>query len=152
MSSPKGFAQKSNFLNVEATELVAPYLIYSNIKDPVIVGARSNRLHVKAVTQLANTFGLFAYHCGIGFYNSSVYLGEDVKDRDVVLFTNMIRTGETIINHSRDLKKRGAKNIYCFGFHGLCTNERLEKLIEELPIKELIMTNSVQHTVEVILL
>lgn len=32
MSSPKGFAQASRFLNVEATELVSPYLIYSGIK------------------------------------------------------------------------------------------------------------------------
>jgi hypothetical protein len=75
MSSPKGFAQESTFLNIQATELVSPYLMHSGVKDPVIVGARSNRLHVKAVTQLSNTFSLFNYRCGMGFYNSSNYMG-----------------------------------------------------------------------------
>ena len=139
----------STFLNIEATELACPYLIHSGIKDPVIVGARSNRLHIKSVTQLWKTFGLFNYRCGMGFYNNSNYLGEEVRGRDVILFTNMIRSGKTIREQSWDLKRKGARNIYCFGFHGLCTNEQLEKLISELPIKELIMTNSIQHTVEV---
>lgn len=85
----------------------------------------------------------------MGFYNNANYLGEEVKGRDVILYTNMIRTGKTIREQSIDLKKKGARNIYCFGFHGLCTNEQLEKLINELPIKELIMTNSIQHTIEV---
>lgn len=129
MNSPKGFAQNSTFLNIEATELVAPYLIHSGIKNPVIVGARSNRLHIKSVTQLNKTFALFNYSCGMGFYNNSIYLGEEVKNRDVILYTNMIRTGKTIRELSLDLKKKGAKNIYCFGFHGLCSNEQFEKLI-----------------------
>lgn len=69
MSAPKGFAQTSRFMSVDATELVTPYLIYSGIKDPVIVGARSNRLHLRHVNQLKNTFNLFDFHCGMGFYN-----------------------------------------------------------------------------------
>ena len=69
MSAPKGFASTSKFLNVDATELASPYMIHSGIKDPVIVGARSNRLHLKAVNQLYKTFGLFNYNCGMGFYN-----------------------------------------------------------------------------------
>jgi ribose-phosphate pyrophosphokinase len=75
MSAPKGFAQSSRFLNVEAAELVTPYLIYSGIKDPVIVGARSNWLHLRTVTQLFKTFGLFNFKCGMGFYNDHVYIG-----------------------------------------------------------------------------
>lgn len=39
----------------------------------------------------------------------------------------------------------GARNIYCFGFHGLCTNDLFEDLIKSLPIEELIMTNSISH-------
>jgi phosphoribosylpyrophosphate synthetase len=63
----------------------------------------------------------------------------------------MIRTGKTIREQSQDLKRKGARNIYCFGFHGLCTNDQFEKLINELPVKELIMTNSIQHSIEVLL-
>lgn len=146
MSAPKGFATSSKFLNVEATELVAPYLIYSGIKDPVIVGARSNRLHLNAVNQIYKTFGLFNYNCGMGFYNDNDYIGEDFKDRDVVLFSNLIRTGSTVKKLSKHLKKQGARNIYCYGFHGSCNNEQLVKLMADLPVKELIMTNTIQHT------
>ena len=149
MSAPKGFAQSSCFLNADATELVAPYLIYAGIKDPVIVGVRSNRLHLRAVTQLYKTFGMFNYDCGIGFYNEGNYMGEDFTNRDVVLFSNMIRSGTTVRTLSQDLKKKGARNIYCYGLHGHSTNEKLVKLIDELPIKELIMTNTIQHSIEV---
>lgn len=75
MSSPKGFAQESRFLNIEAPELVIPYLIHSQLTDPVLVGARSNRLHIRNVYQLFNTFQLFAYNCGMGFFNNSIYIG-----------------------------------------------------------------------------
>ncbi len=80
---------------------------------------------MRAVTQLFKTFGLFDFHCGMGFYNHSTYLGEDVANRDVILFTNILRSGKTIIEEAHDLKKKGARNIYCYGFHGLCTNEKL---------------------------
>lgn len=122
MTTPKGFAQNCRFLSIDATELVAPYLIYSGVKDPVIVGARSNKNHLRAVTQLWKTFGLFDFHCGMGFYNKDLYIGEDVKDRDVIIFSNILRSGGTLIQQSKDLKQKGARNIYCYGFHGLCTN------------------------------
>lgn len=96
MSSPKGFAQESRFLNIEAPELVIPYLIHAQLSDPVLIGSRSNRLHIRNVTQLYNTFQLFAYNCGMGFFNNAIYIGEDVKDRDVLLFSNVIRTGQTL--------------------------------------------------------
>lgn len=149
MTTPKGFAQGSKFLGIDATELVVPYLIYSGVKDPVIVGARSNKNHLRAVTQLWKTFGFFDFHCGMGFYNKDLYIGDEVKNRDVIIFSNILRSGNTLLQQSKDLKKKGARNIYCYGFHGLCTHERLEHLINELPIKELILTNSIQHTVEV---
>jgi phosphoribosylpyrophosphate synthetase len=58
----------------------------------------------------------------MGFYNDETYLGEDVKGRDVILFNNLIRSGKNFRFQSNDLKKKGAKNIYCFGFHGLCAS------------------------------
>lgn len=59
MTTPKGFALTSRFLSIDATELVAPYLIYSGVKEPVIVGARSNKNHLRQVTQLWKTLGFF---------------------------------------------------------------------------------------------
>ena len=76
MTTPKGFAQEtSKFLSIDATELVAPYLIYSGVRDPVIVGTRSNKNHMRAVAQLFKTFGLFDFQCSMGFYNHESYIG-----------------------------------------------------------------------------
>lgn len=108
---------------------MAPYLIYSGVRDPIIVGTRSNKNHMRAVAQLFNSFGLFDFHCSMGFYNHDVYIGDEVADRDVILFTNILRSGHTIKMQAKDLKRRGARNVYCYSFHGLCTDERLEHLI-----------------------
>ena len=62
------------------------------------------------------------------------------------MFTNLLRSGSTVQRLSKQLKKSGARNIYCYGFHGSCSSEQLGKLAEELPVKELIMTNTVQHS------
>lgn len=66
------------------------------MKDPVIVGARANRLHIRNVYQLYKTFKLFDFNCSLGFFNNANYIGDEVKDRDVGLFTNIMRTGETM--------------------------------------------------------
>jgi hypothetical protein len=29
-----------------------------------------------------------------------------------------------------DLKKKGARNVYCYGFHAHCTNDQLVNLID----------------------
>lgn len=67
----------------------------------------------------------------------------------MVLYSNMIRSGNTVKNLSKALKKGGARNVYCYGFHAHCTNDQLVNIIDQYPIKELIMTNSIQHSVEV---
>ena len=43
ISHPKGFAQKSSFINVEATEIAVPYLIRTKLDDPVLIGTESTR-------------------------------------------------------------------------------------------------------------
>ena len=101
MMAPKGFAFTSRFVDIDATELAAPYLIYSGVKDPVIVGSRSNRLHLRTVNHLYKTFKLFNFECGLGFYNDGVYIGDEFKDRDVVLYSNIIRSGKTVRELSR---------------------------------------------------
>ena len=85
----------------------------------------------------------------MGFYNQDDYIGEDFKGRDVILFTNLLRTGATVSKLSKSIKKKGARNIFCYGFHGSCTSDQLGKLMDDLPVKELIMTNTIQHSYEV---
>ena len=43
----------------------------------------------------------------------------------------------------KQLKQLGARDIYYFGFHGVCVHDHFEKLVSSLAIEGLIMTNSV---------
>lgn len=72
-----------------------------------------------------------------------------MNGKDVLLYNNLLRTGNTMITQVRKLKNLGARDIYYFGFHGMCVHDHFEKLVSSLPIEELIMTNSVFQAHEV---
>ena len=60
MTHPKGFAQSSCFINIEAPELVVPLLLKKkNLNDPIIIGSRANTTHFRYIDQLKRTFQLF---------------------------------------------------------------------------------------------
>ncbi len=85
----------------------------------------------------------------MGFFNHLEYIGENVAGRDVLLYNNLLRTGTTMTSQVKHLKSLGARDIYYFGFHGMCLHDHFEKLVSSLPIEELIMTNSVFQAHEV---
>lgn len=113
------------------------------------MASQSTEHYMLNIHQLKDSFNLFGLNCELGSFNDFDYIGENVKGRDVVLYNNLVRTGLSTKNHVKALKKMGARRIYCFGFHGLCTNDLFEDLIKSLPIEELIMTNSIFHSSEV---
>jgi ribose-phosphate pyrophosphokinase len=49
------------------------------------------------------------------------YLGKDVKGKDVIIVDDMIASGDSILEVSAELKKRGANNIYAFATFALFT-------------------------------
>ena len=65
----------------------------------------------------------------------------DVKDKNCIIFDDMIDTAGTIAEASRMLKKHGAKDIYVCAAHGLFNGPAMERL-QNAPIKEIIVTNS----------
>jgi phosphoribosylpyrophosphate synthetase len=99
---------------------------------------------------LKSTFQYFDLNCDLGFYYSDDgYIGENIKGRDVILFDNIIRTGEKLEHRTNDLKAKGARSIYAFAIHGLTEAPELLKLVNKLPVKELILTNTIQQCREV---
>lgn len=58
-----------------------------------------------------------------------VYLGTDVKDKNIIIVDDMIASGTSMIEVARDLKERGAKNIYFIATFSLFT-EGIEKFVE----------------------
>lgn len=100
----------------------------------MLIGTQSTQRYIQKIHKLSKTFKLFDYNCDFGFFNENEYIGKNVKGRDVILYNNLVRTGLSIKKNVKNLKKMGARNIYCFGFHGLCTNDLFDDLIKSLPI------------------
>lgn len=146
----KGFTDKCTFINVYCSDLVVPYLIHKEIQRPVIVSSSLNPNHSFHVQTLRQTFNYFDLQCDMGFYYADdCYVGGDVKGRDIILFDNIIRTGDKVRSRVRDLKSRGANQIYCFAAHGLPSASDMNRIVNEEGLTELILTNSIQHNNEV---
>lgn len=57
------------------------------------------------------------------------YLGASVEDKDIFITDDIISSGESMLDIVYELKRRNAKNIYCYATYGLFTNG-LEKFDE----------------------
>jgi phosphoribosylpyrophosphate synthetase len=74
----------------------------------------------------------------------SAYIGESVKDKDVIIVDDMVETGKTLSNTTKILYNLGAANIYAFVTHNLLNQASFQK-VENLPIVELVTTNTVTN-------
>ncbi len=52
-------------------------------------------------------------------------------------------SGRTLVNCAEYLDKSGAKKIYAFAVHGIMTDPDVVKVIEESPIDELVLSNTI---------
>ena len=71
------------------------------------------------------------------------FLGEDVEGKDILLIDDMINSGNTMLRTAKELKDRGAKDIFCLAPFGLFTDglEVFDKAFEEGIIKCICTTN-----------
>ena len=73
------------------------------------------------------------------------YLGKDIRGKDVIVVDDMISSGESMIDVSRQLKEKGARRIFHFVTFGLFCNglEQFDKAYEEGIINKVFTTNLV---------
>jgi len=69
-------------------------------------------------------------------------LNANVKNKDVILFDDMIRSGSSIIHAAEAYKSIGAKNIYVVCVHGVFVDDSIEKIKESGVIKAVYCTNT----------
>ncbi|PZV99964.1 ribose-phosphate pyrophosphokinase [Metamycoplasma auris] len=69
----------------------------------------------------------------------------DVKDKNVIVYDDIIDTGGTIIHAAEVLKKQGAKKIIIAATHGLFS-KGFEMFEQNPMIDEVIITNSIDHS------
>lgn len=71
----------------------------------------------------------------------------DVKGKRAVIIDDLIDTGGTFINAAEALKGAGATEIYACATHAILSGDCIQRL-EKSPIKELVVTNTVQLSPE----
>src|SRR5436309_2946802 len=68
----------------------------------------------------------------------------DVKGKNAVLFDDVVTTAGTLCQAAEAIRAQGAREIYAGVTHGVFSPGAFER-IEASPIRELVITNSVNH-------
>ena len=130
-----------------APPVIIDYLVKKDLKDPVLVSpdaggverARALAKRLKAGLAIIDkrrdgpNVALFMYLIG------------DVKNKDVVVIDDMIDTAGTLIQAVEAVKREGARRVLACAVHGVLSGPALKR-IEESPLEEVIITNSVPLT------
>jgi ribose-phosphate pyrophosphokinase len=71
------------------------------------------------------------------------YLGASVEGKDIFIADDIISSGESMLDLAYELKKKGAKRIFCNATYAIFTNglERFDKAHEEKMIDGVLGTN-----------
>ncbi len=68
----------------------------------------------------------------------------NVKDKTCIIVDDIIDSGGTIINASKALKDRGAKDVYVYITHGVLSGDAVNK-IKKSSIKKLVITDTIDN-------
>jgi len=132
-------------IDVDTDRLCASYFKSQGLKDLVIVAA--NNFLIEKVNKIKEKLEREGHRVEIGRLDSNEsevsYRGESLKGKDVILVDNVVDSGKPLYNISTYLDTLGANNIHMFATHGVINDETVE-FIDHSPIKELVITNTLQ--------
>jgi len=80
------------------------------------------------------------------------FLGDSVEGMDILIVDDMISSGDSMLDIGREMKARGARNIYCAVTFGLFTEgiEHFDKAYEEGIINKVFATNLIYRRPELL--
>lgn len=131
--------------NLTAALTLADYMREKNIENPVVVSPDVGG--VARATEFAremphSTQAIFVKRrLGPEEVETSTLIGE-VEGKSVIFVDDAIHTGNTIINATEEVLKRGAKEAYVCATHGIFAKDSLKKF-EKSSIKEIIVTDTI---------
>ena len=79
----------------------------------------------------------------------SMFVLGNVKDKNLIIFDDIVDTGGTVVSAVEVLKQQGAKDIYLAVTHGVLSNKDGVSTIEKIKksgVKQIITTNSIKIT------
>ena len=130
--------------NLEVVSLIADYLLDKKLKDVIVVapdvgGARRARRLAKILnTNIAIIDKRRPEH---GVAEIMNVIG-DVKNKNCILFDDIIDTAGTITSAAKALKDCGARDIFIAATHAIFSGPAVDKL-KDNSIKEVIVTNTI---------
>lgn len=133
-----------------AENLLEKYFLDKNLSDMVVVATDAGS------SKKAYKYSQF-FHCPMAMLDkrregnddraiSTTVIG-DVKGKRAVIFDDEIDTAGSMMETARILKEQGAKEIYAGCTHGVLSGPAIER-IQNSPIKELVITNTIPLTEE----
>jgi len=135
------------FVEVDAHKLGASYFEKQKFKDLVIIS--TNEALSDKVNEIKEKLEQGGCHVVTGIVKESDgsqlnYIGEPVKDRDVIFVDSVVDSGKPLYNISNFIKnKLGANSVHVFAPHGVLDNETVD-FLDYSPITELVITNTLQ--------
>jgi len=66
----------------------------------------------------------------------------DVDGRDVIIVDDLIDTGGTIVNATKEMRKKGARRLFAAATHGILSGPAIQRL-EESEFEKVIITNTI---------
>ena len=70
----------------------------------------------------------------------------DVRDKNVILYDDIVDTARSLVEAARALKEQGAGKIVACATHGVFSGEALKR-IEDSPIEKLYVTDTIYHEI-----
>ncbi len=116
--------------------------LYGN--DFVLASTDAGR--AKWVESLANDMGInaaFVFKRRVSGDETQVTsISADVKDKNVVIYDDMIRTGGSLVNAAKAYKEAGAKEISVITTHGLFTSNALQRIKDSGIVAKVVCTDT----------
>ena len=72
----------------------------------------------------------------------------NVKNKICIVLDDLVDSGGTIVNAAKELKNKGAREVYAYVVHGVLTGKAVDK-INNSKIKKFIITNSIENSKKV---
>ena len=141
---PHYFEGESHVVHLYAKDEVKA-MISSIGKPSDLVLASTDAGRAKWVESLANEFGMqaaFVLKRRDDSGTEVTAINADVKDRDVIIYDDMVRSGSSVIKAAQAYKAAGANKIYVCCTHGIFCDNGLIKLSDSSLIERVFTTNT----------
>ncbi|NGX63326.1 MAG: Ribose-phosphate pyrophosphokinase [Candidatus Anoxychlamydiales bacterium] len=145
----QGFFHKISVDNLMTHFLFIPYIERKNLKNLVVVATEAGALtRARNFISSLNRFNIDArltVFAKIRLKEGAIkdmHLIGNVKNSDVLIVDDMCDTGETLIEATKKLKKKGANRVYACITHPVFSNDTIDK-IKDSNIDELVVTDTI---------